>query len=83
MPSIGWQELIVVFALALIILGPKKLPEVGRSLGKGIREFKKSSSEIKQTLTLEEEQPTAEIAKTAPEAAPAAAPQPEEAQSNS
>jgi sec-independent protein translocase protein TatA len=42
MPSIGPMELIVVLVIALLVLGPKKLPEVGRSVGKGIREFKGS-----------------------------------------
>jgi sec-independent protein translocase protein TatA len=42
MPNIGPMELIVVLAIALMVLGPKKLPEVGRSLGRGIREFKGS-----------------------------------------
>lgn len=42
MPNIGVPELLIVLALALIILGPKKLPEVGRSLGRGMREFKDS-----------------------------------------
>jgi sec-independent protein translocase protein TatA len=40
MPNIGPMELIIVLAVALLILGPKKLPEAGRSLGKGLREFK-------------------------------------------
>ncbi len=40
MPSIGPMELVIVLAIALIVLGPKKLPEVGRSVGKGMREFK-------------------------------------------
>jgi sec-independent protein translocase protein TatA len=40
MPSIGPMELIIVLVIALIVLGPKKLPEVGRSIGKGMREFK-------------------------------------------
>jgi sec-independent protein translocase protein TatA len=40
MPNIGPMELIVVLAIALIILGPKKLPEAGRSVGKGLRELK-------------------------------------------
>lgn len=40
MPNIGPTELIVILAIALLVLGPKKLPEVGKSLGKGIREFK-------------------------------------------
>jgi sec-independent protein translocase protein TatA len=42
MPNIGPMELIVVLAIALMVLGPKKLPEVGRSVGRGIREFKAS-----------------------------------------
>ena len=42
--SIGPMELIVVLAIALIVLGPKKLPEVGRSIGHGMREFKDSLS---------------------------------------
>jgi sec-independent protein translocase protein TatA len=40
MPSIGPMELVIVLAIALIVLGPKKLPEVGRSIGRGMREFK-------------------------------------------
>ena len=44
MPNIGPMELIVVLAIALMVLGPKKLPEVGRSVGKGMREFKNAIS---------------------------------------
>jgi sec-independent protein translocase protein TatA len=40
MPNIGPMELIVVLAIALIVLGPKRLPDAGKSLGRGIREFK-------------------------------------------
>ncbi len=40
--SIGPMELVLVLVIALIVLGPKKLPEVGRSIGKGMREFKES-----------------------------------------
>jgi sec-independent protein translocase protein TatA len=40
MPGIGAPELIVILVIALLVLGPKKLPEVGKSLGKGMREFK-------------------------------------------
>jgi sec-independent protein translocase protein TatA len=46
MPSIGPMELIVVLAIALIVLGPKKLPEAGRAMGKGMREFKDSLSGV-------------------------------------
>jgi len=44
--GIGFPELLIVLVIALIVLGPKKLPEVGRSLGKGMREFKDSISGI-------------------------------------
>jgi sec-independent protein translocase protein TatA len=44
MPNIGPAELIVILVIALLVLGPKKLPEVGKSLGRGIREFKDSIS---------------------------------------
>jgi sec-independent protein translocase protein TatA len=44
MPSIGPMELVVVLVIALLVIGPKKLPEVGKSLGKGMREFKDSLS---------------------------------------
>lgn len=44
--NIGPMELIVVLVIALVVLGPKKLPEVGKSLGKGMREFKDSVSGI-------------------------------------
>ena len=44
MPNIGPMELVVILVIALVVLGPKKLPEVGRSVGKGMREFKESLS---------------------------------------
>lgn len=40
MPSIGAPEMLIVLVIALLVLGPKRLPEAGRSLGKGMREFK-------------------------------------------
>jgi sec-independent protein translocase protein TatA len=44
MPNVGPMELIIVLVIALIVLGPKRLPEVGRSVGRGMREFKESLS---------------------------------------
>ena len=44
MPNIGPMEIIIVCVIALIVLGPKRLPDAGRSLGKGIREFKNGIS---------------------------------------
>jgi sec-independent protein translocase protein TatA len=55
MGRIGFQELLIVFGLALLIFGPSKLPEIGKSLGKGIREFKSASKEIKDSVNLDEE----------------------------
>jgi TatA/E family protein of Tat protein translocase len=49
MGSLGMQELIVIFILALIVFGPRKLPELGKTLGKGLAEFKRASNELKQT----------------------------------
>jgi TatA/E family protein of Tat protein translocase len=49
MGSLGIQEMIVILVIALIVFGPKKLPEIGKSLGKGIAEFKKASSELAKT----------------------------------
>jgi len=46
--NIGLPELLVILAIALLIFGPKKLPEVGRSIGKALREFRKTSDEIKE-----------------------------------
>ena len=48
--SIGMPELIIIFVIALIIFGPRKLPELGRSLGRSLSEFKRASNELKNTL---------------------------------
>ena len=48
--SIGMPELIIIFVIALIIFGPRKLPELGRSLGKSIGEFKRASNDLRSTL---------------------------------
>ena len=48
--SIGMMELVIILVIALIIFGPRKLPELGRSLGKSLGEFRKASNELKSTL---------------------------------
>jgi sec-independent protein translocase protein TatA len=48
--SIGPTEIIVILIVALIVFGPKRLPEIGRSIGRSIREFRRASSEIREEL---------------------------------
>ena len=50
MGPIGMPEMVVIAVIALIIFGPRKLPELGKSLGKSIAEFKRASNELKSTL---------------------------------
>jgi sec-independent protein translocase protein TatA len=83
--SIGMPELIIIFVIALIIFGPRKLPELGRSLGKSLAEFKRASNELKSTLEeeirIEEQQqrteasrPAAHASETVPSATVTASP---------
>ena len=88
--SIGMPELVIILVVALIIFGPRKLPELGRSLGRSLGEFKKASNELRSTLEeeirieekrddgkkLKVEQDTA-VAAAAPQATTPAATSPE------
>src|SRR6056297_2823055 len=53
--GIGMPELLVILAIALIVIGPKKLPDLARSLGRAFNEFKKATQEIKDSLDIENE----------------------------
>lgn len=64
--GLGMQELIVIFIIALLIFGPRKLPELGKALGRGIAEFRKASEELKEGI--ERELETEEVEKKAEEA---------------
>jgi sec-independent protein translocase protein TatA len=57
--GMGGTELIIVFGAVLLLFGPKKLPELARGLGKGIREFKKASNEVTEELQRAVEEPPA------------------------
>ena len=60
--SIGMPELILIFIVALLVFGPKKLPEIGKSIGKGLAEFKRASDDLKRTIEQEIEQGKADVA---------------------
>jgi TatA/E family protein of Tat protein translocase len=75
--SIGMPELLIILTLALIIFGPRKLPELGRSLGKSLGEFKRASNELRNTLDeeirIEEERSAQRAAAPTTPPAPASA----------
>lgn len=55
MLDMGFAELLVVLAVALIVLGPKKLPELARSLGRGLAELRRTSEDLRRSLLLDDE----------------------------
>ena len=73
--SIGMSELLIIFVIALIVFGPRKLPELGRSRGKSLGEFKRASNDLRNTLEeeilVEEQVPPEPVT---PEPTPAPAP---------
>jgi|SRR4029079_7806804 TatA/E family protein of Tat protein translocase len=72
MPNIGAPELIIILVIALLILGPGKLPEVGASIGKSIREFRKASSDLSDSVNVSVD--TSPLPPTPPAAAAPVAP---------
>lgn len=56
MPSLGWQELLIVLFIIVIIFGAGKLPEIGRGLGQSIREFRQAAREAQETQQAEQAQ---------------------------
>lgn len=69
--NIGPQELLLILLVALIVVGPKRLPELSRSIGQGLRELRKAQDEVRKTINLglDDSEPT-----SSPRAAPAASP---------
>ena len=79
--SVGMPELLIIFVIALIIFGPRKLPELGKSLGRSLSEFKRASNDLRNTLDEEiriedkraDEDPRPKIAKEVEATPPAQA----------
>lgn len=74
-PNIGPGELILILIIALVVLGPGKLPDVASSLGRSIREFRRAATDVSDAGKLDAAAPTSTTAQATP-AIPAAAPQP-------
>ena len=64
--NIGPLELIVILVIALLVVGPRRLPEVGRSIGRGIREFRKAQEEVQKTIQSALNEEPASTARSAP-----------------
>ena len=79
MPNIGVPELVIILVIALLVLGPGRLPDVASSLGKSIKEFRKAASDVQESVSLTPSPappPAAPPAAVAPEAPAVAAPAP-------
>jgi sec-independent protein translocase protein TatA len=56
-PSIGFGEILIILVLALIIFGPRRLPEMGRTIGRSLREFRRATSEIRSEIEADLDEP--------------------------
>jgi TatA/E family protein of Tat protein translocase len=72
MGPIGWPELIILLVVVLIVFGPGKLPDIGNAIGRGVREFRKASNDLEESIRGDTKKQSA----STPAAAPPAADQP-------
>jgi sec-independent protein translocase protein TatA len=59
--GIGMPELIIIMVIALVVIGPNKLPDLARSLGKGLAEFKKAADDLQQNIKAESKEPDSKV----------------------
>ncbi len=67
MPDIGWQELLIVLIVVLVIFGPKRLPDLGRTLGRGVREFRNATHGVQEHLDAHFDDNSQQVIPAAPE----------------
>ncbi|HVR44822.1 MAG TPA: twin-arginine translocase TatA/TatE family subunit [Thermoanaerobaculia bacterium] len=76
--SLGFQELLLIFGVALLVFGPRKLPEIGRTVGRALGEFRRATHELKTTLEqevrIEEENGPLGVVRTPPSPVPESSP---------
>ena len=57
MPSLGFGEILVILILALVIFGPKRLPEMGRTIGRSLKEFRRAATDLRSELEVDLDEP--------------------------
>lgn len=67
MGPIGWQELIILLIIVLIVFGPGKLPDIGNAIGRGVREFRKASNDLEESIRGDTKKPSESAARPASE----------------
>jgi sec-independent protein translocase protein TatA len=60
MPSIGWPELVILLVVVLIVFGPGKLPDIGNAIGRGVKEFRKASNDLEDSIRGETKKPASD-----------------------
>ena len=68
MGPIGWPELIILLVVVLIVFGPGKLPDIGNAIGRGVREFRKASNDLEESIRGDTKKPTDTATPPAPAA---------------
>jgi sec-independent protein translocase protein TatA len=67
MGPIGWQELIILLIIVLIVFGPGKLPDIGNAIGRGVKEFRKASNDLEESIRGDTKKPSEPVSRPASE----------------